>query len=326
MEESSQKACDENEITQLIDAIIIEDAELFQKLLEEDADVNQAGKYGITPLMVAAFANNPYFIEELMKHGADKTMQNDDGETALMYAVMGKNLDAVKIILQRGAHLHTRNIHGKTARMLAEEYSYEKLKKAECFGFPRTLLEEKDFPGGSSQDDHLFGEFLSDEFRLEEKIAYFDQPYKEISVKELEDYTTSRHKRRTAYFFENNLVAIDDKVYRITPKAYSAAQKSIAFHKISLYLLKVSQLNTQLFQAVTQGNIPLVKSLIEQGAQKDAIDVYGNTPIMRALLAKKRATVHYLLTLDVDLTIENCDGETAHSLAQCKKIPLFSYE
>lgn len=325
MEESffpDTNAFDEDGITPLINSIGDADEELFQKLLEEGADVNQAAKYGITPLMVAAYAGNPFFIEELIKNGADKNAQNERGETALMYAVMGKNLDAVEKFVKLGTPLHARDNQGKTARMLAEEYSYEKLKKAERFGFPLTLLEEKEFPSGIFPSDQV-GWRTTRDFRLKEKIAYFDQPYKEISVAELEDYTTSRHKRKTICFFANNLVVIGNEVYHVRPKAYAAAQKSIVFHKISLYLLKVSNLNTELFQAATQNNITLVKSLIEQGAQKDAIDVYGNTPIMRALIARKKATVDYLLTLGVDLTIKNYNGETAYSLARTKKITLY---
>ena len=81
--------------------------------------------------------------------------------------------------------------------------------------------------------------------------------------------------------------------------------------------------NTLLHSAVSDENIEEVKLLIKYGADMNKKNSRGFTPLMRAVRYKERLSIaHYLIESGCDISIKNCYGETAFDIM--KKVGLLS--
>ena len=96
-------------------------AKQVRQMLDQGVDVNAAGRYGLTALIMAATGNSrPDVLEVLLAAGADVNAVSNDGYTALMGAALNSsNPEIVTALAKAGAALETRSYKGKTALMLA---------------------------------------------------------------------------------------------------------------------------------------------------------------------------------------------------------------
>lgn len=96
------------------------DAEIATLLLGAGANPVAATRYGITPLYLASVNGNPTIIEKLLALGADPNAVLREGETALMTAARTGNVSAVKVLLAHGADVNAKETwKGQTALMWA---------------------------------------------------------------------------------------------------------------------------------------------------------------------------------------------------------------
>jgi ankyrin repeat protein len=95
------------------------DAAITSLLVEAGADVNAALPGDITPLMVAARTGNADVVRTLVEHGADVDATERKGQTALMWAAAEGNAAAVDQLLLSGADLDQELRSGFTAWMFA---------------------------------------------------------------------------------------------------------------------------------------------------------------------------------------------------------------
>jgi ankyrin repeat protein len=77
-------------------------------LVRAGANVKAANRYGVTPLYSAAVNGNAAMIEALLNAGADANTALPEGETTLMTAARTGNVDAVKVLLAHGAEVNAR--------------------------------------------------------------------------------------------------------------------------------------------------------------------------------------------------------------------------
>ncbi|MGA9135771.1 MAG: ankyrin repeat domain-containing protein [Candidatus Sulfotelmatobacter sp.] len=95
-----------------------------QAAIDQGADVIAQGKYGYTPLMLAANNNpNSEVITILLKAGAEINAQDIDGNTALMGAAGNNNPAVITTLLNVGADINVSNKMGMTALMAAAWYN-----------------------------------------------------------------------------------------------------------------------------------------------------------------------------------------------------------
>ena len=76
----------ERGLSLLHNAIIFNNQEAFELLLDNYIDINITDNYGDTPLMYAINSNKIGFAKNLLRHGADLYIKNKDGQTALYKA------------------------------------------------------------------------------------------------------------------------------------------------------------------------------------------------------------------------------------------------
>ena len=113
-------ATDTDGSTALHWAVRQEDVETANLLIGSGADVKAANRYGVTPLSLACLNGNAAMIEALLKAGADPNSALPGGETALMTAARTGKVDAVKVLIAHGADVKFKEgQRGQTALMWA---------------------------------------------------------------------------------------------------------------------------------------------------------------------------------------------------------------
>jgi len=94
--------------------------EMVDLLLRSGAKVATANRYGITPLSLACTTGNAVIVERLLAAGADPNGALADGETALMTAARTGSAETIKALVARGANVKARERRkGQTALMWA---------------------------------------------------------------------------------------------------------------------------------------------------------------------------------------------------------------
>jgi ankyrin repeat protein len=111
-------------------AVQRDDLEAVDLLLTAGAAASAANRYGVTPLQLAAINGNPASIERLLKAGADPNGALPEGETALMTAARSGSVAAVKILIAHGANVNARERwKGQTALMWAAVENHSDVAK-----------------------------------------------------------------------------------------------------------------------------------------------------------------------------------------------------
>jgi len=96
-----------------------DDADTVALLVRGGANVNAVNRYGVPPLAQACTNGNAAIVKLLLDAGADANATMKGGETALMLAARSGNADAVKALLARDASTKARERLGQTALMWA---------------------------------------------------------------------------------------------------------------------------------------------------------------------------------------------------------------
>ena len=96
------------------------DLSMVERLLGAGADARAANRYGVTPLYLACTNGDARIIERLMAAGADPNTALPEGETALMTAARTGDAASVRVLLSHGADVNAREgWKGQTALMWA---------------------------------------------------------------------------------------------------------------------------------------------------------------------------------------------------------------
>ncbi|MDX1945215.1 MAG: ankyrin repeat domain-containing protein [Pirellulaceae bacterium] len=96
-----------------------DDADLVQRLLSAGAEVNATNRYGVPPLSLACTNGNGAIVERLLAAGADPNAALPGGETPLMTAARTGRIEPVRALLARGAKVNARERQQQTALMWA---------------------------------------------------------------------------------------------------------------------------------------------------------------------------------------------------------------
>lgn len=115
--------------TQLFRAVDENRADLAKVLLENGADINAFGNYGITPLCLAAGDEEKLPLAELLiSKGADVNARKDEKKwTPLARALYEGNIAAAKLLIEHGADVNL-TVDGNWPVMFALAVSNEKLE------------------------------------------------------------------------------------------------------------------------------------------------------------------------------------------------------
>ena len=131
-------------------------------LIKAGADVNAAGKDGITPLMLAAYTSDAEIVKLLIAAGANVNAKRDNGDTALtMDGGNWKDDPAVSdLLIKAGADVNAQNNDGETALHKAVYKSRVSVVKTLLEHGAKTDIKDKDgdtplFAGNLSYSDAM---------------------------------------------------------------------------------------------------------------------------------------------------------------------------
>jgi ankyrin repeat protein len=117
---ANPKAVNRYGVTPLTLACVNGDAASVSLLLKDGADPNAALPNGETVLMTAARTGSADAVNALIAHGADvSAKESGHGQTALMWAASEGNVDAIKALVAHGADVRARENGGWTAMLFA---------------------------------------------------------------------------------------------------------------------------------------------------------------------------------------------------------------
>lgn len=102
----------------MVDELRRDDRKAFQKHVADDPKLlNARGPDGATPFMYAVLYSNAALISELLKKGADPNRLSDGNATALMWAVT--DLEKTRVLLDHGADVNARSSEMRTPLLIA---------------------------------------------------------------------------------------------------------------------------------------------------------------------------------------------------------------
>ncbi len=131
-----EQAADVNAIqadgsTALLWAVERDNLQIGELLIRAGANVNTANLYGITPLSMACTTGNAAMVKKLLAAGATPKTTQATGETPLMTCSRTGNAEAVKMLLAQGADVNAKETErGQTALMWAAAQKHPQVVQA----------------------------------------------------------------------------------------------------------------------------------------------------------------------------------------------------
>ncbi len=259
-----------------------------KSLVKYGANVNLLGAYKRTPLIYAAAdASSPEMVKFLLDSKAKINAKNEAGENALFELITRdeSNAEIAEILIDNGINLHYKNKSYGTALHWAAFCG--RLNIVEVLLKKGAKVNEKDNSGETA-----IAKAMSEEKKDIVKLLF-------------KHGAETDSKGAFGYSLLEFASEIGDKQF---VKEILAKQKA----KNSKIKKKAKPDPEALIQAAKNGDIPMLKLLIESGTDKDERNKWGSeTALMKAAYYGKLKTVIYLLEAGADIKLKDSRGNTA---------------
>ena len=284
--------------TPLLWASLSSSGEFIETLIDLGANVNaQRTDDKVTPLILSASWNNFMAVYLLLDHEADSNIARADGNSPLHIAVSNGFFHITKLLIKKGSNVNLQNKEGRTPLFLGAKNKHEQLIKLSIeneadvtMGYKENstkrfyLVRGKDNSRAAWQyvlvKKHLLGLFLKRVKGGVIKVADFGDILRSGFGKDPPEGTT-------------------DKIL----KEYDFQFKEIPD-------------TTLLHIASEQINEPeIIDLLVKSGANVNAQDAEGFTPLHMAAIHGNLKIVKKLVDLEADVNIVTTDGKNAAELA-----------
>ncbi len=334
-------------ITPLLLASENGNAEIVSALLAAGADANVKQHGGETALMLASRTGRPGAVKALIEKGAKIDATDRRGQTALMWAAAQGHAEVVDLLIQSEADVKRRLKSGFTALLFAaREGKSAAVKTLLRHGADvRDAIDTEDKNGGRDAPNGTSAVLLAAEnghFELAMEIirAGADPNDMRNGFTALHTLTWVRrpphgddvagqpppdtHGRLDSLAFIREIVKAGADVNTpLGPNAKAKAFGAIGFHKATPFLL-----------ACRNADLPMMKLLVELGADPLRPNADGSTPLMAAAGLgcyapdeeagtedECLAACEYLLSLGADVNAVDRKGQTAMHGAAYKSLP-----
>ena len=260
--------------------------DLGKALLEAGANPNSQDNGGFTPLIWAISGQGDEAVPDLalvgalILAGADVNLKNNSGTTALIYASYRHNPGLVRLLIGNGAEVNVVNRFGDTPLGIATERGYEDIVK---------MLRQ----AGAGTVDYLAGikDIASERLLQILRETRYTEQIRTI-VELLEQGVDAQDSNGNTPL----LHAIGDHRSEILVVCYSPESKT----------------------GKTQ--LAIINELIAMKADVNRADNKGRTPLIAAIIEQNPAITRALIAAGADLSKADNDGRTPlHHAACCRK-------
>jgi len=268
------------------------ESELLMILLQNNAVVNSLDKYSNTPLHIAASAGRLEAAKLLLKHKADFRLKNLAGKTPLHEAATRGYYQIIELLINEKADVNALT----RGRRVSGGKTFKKLVQ----------------PGKTALDLARLRTYKKDyeEKKKNKKDSYKYADYKKtIEILEKADALTSleikrKKEQESAEFVNDNKGSIPTNRKQAGDAKKDKEEENEDKKKVKIDAEKDKYGNTPLHLAVNEGDIGLVKLLLDKGMNPNIKNFKGQTPMhmaasrgyhsMIAILLNRRGNVNAL--------------------------------
>jgi ankyrin repeat protein len=295
-------------------AIIDSNDTVAEWLIAIGADIDPRSDSGATPLILATIFNRPVIVEALLKHGADANARNNKNLAALHFAAEMGYLDTLTLLLEFGADILIQDDEGWTGIHWAAgngQGAAVELLLSRGLG-PDTLNNRGSTP-------LLYASLQGFATGVSQLVAAGAHVNAQDSIGESAVYLAAHNGH------EETVVALlalgadpmlpkDDGYTAI----HSAAQGGHMACVDKLIAIGEVDVNVQNYEGVSvlqlaarKGHSAVVSTLLQAGADPEAVDKLGWTALHSAAGNGNDSVVDQLLAAGADATVQNNNGWTA---------------
>ena len=317
--------------TPLLWASLSSSGESIETLIDLGANVNaQRTDDKVTPLILSAGWNNFMAVYLLLDHGADANIARDDGCTPLHLAVMEGNQNVVKLFLEKNALINTQDADGNSPLHRAVSKGFFDITKLLVQKGSNVNPQNKEggtplFLGVKNKHEQLIKLLIENE-------ADVTIGYKENSTKRFY-LVRGKDKGRAAWHY----VLVKKHLLGLFLKRTNGDSLDVAdfgdvlrsgwgmdppegtgnkLQKEHESMFKEITDTTLLHIASEEINEPeIIDLLVKSGANVNAQDAEGFTPLHMAAIHGNLKIVKKLVDLEADVNIVTTDGKNAAELA-----------
>ena len=315
--------------TPLLWASLSSSGEFIETLIDLGANVNAQRTYDkVTPLLLSANWNNFMAVYLLLDHGADANIAAADGRTPLHKAVMKGNQNLVKLFLEKNALVNTQNADGDSPLHTAVSNGFFDITKLLIKKGSNVNLQNKEgrtplFLAAENKHEQLIKILIENE-------ADVTIGYKKNSTKRIYP-VRGKNKDRAAWRY----VLAKEHLLDLFLKRAKGGSLDLADFGAVLrsgwgkdppegtidQMLEECDFKeilsvTVLHIASKENNEPeIIDLLVKSGANVNAQDAEGFTPLHMAAIHGNLKIVKKLVDLEADVNIITTHGKNAAELA-----------